>query len=192
MIHDGGGDSEGLANMVRYATKTYNADPKRVFVTGSSSGCAMTTIMCAAYPDLIAAGSCYSGAAAGCLAGSEGFSPLTADPACGSGEVRKTGQEWASIARAMYPGYTGAYPRMQTWHGTTDSIANYANLAEEIKQWTTLLNVTFTRNETDTPEKGYTQMRFGDGTQFMAYSVEGVGHTVPVHESDDLKWFGLA
>ena len=177
--------------MVRYVLTTYDADASRVFATGSSSGCAMTTIMAAAYPDLIAGGSCYSGAAAGCLAGSIGFSPQTADPACGSGQVRKSGQAWAAQARAMFPGYSGAYPRMAIWHGTTDTIANYANLAEQIKQWSTLLDVRWVRNETDTPERGYTKMVFGDGTRFVAYSAEGIGHTVPAHEMEDLRWFGL-
>ncbi|KAH0166281.1 carbohydrate esterase family 1 protein, partial [Aureobasidium melanogenum] len=40
--HGGGGDSNAIANMVSYTLKKYNADPKRVFVTGSSSGAMMT------------------------------------------------------------------------------------------------------------------------------------------------------
>lgn len=40
--HGGGGDSNAIANMVTYTLKKYNADPKRVFVTGSSSGAMMT------------------------------------------------------------------------------------------------------------------------------------------------------
>lgn len=42
LTHDGGGDSTGLANMVRYALKKYNGDTSRVFVTGESSGAMMT------------------------------------------------------------------------------------------------------------------------------------------------------
>jgi acetylxylan esterase len=40
--HDGGSDSTGLANMVRYALQKYNGDASRVFVTGESSGAMMT------------------------------------------------------------------------------------------------------------------------------------------------------
>jgi acetylxylan esterase len=32
---------------------------------------------------------------------------------------------------------------------------------------------------------------YGDGTQVVGYQAQGVGHTVPVHEAEDLKWFGL-
>ena len=38
----------------------------------------------------------------------------------------------------MYPGYTGGYPRMQLWHGATDTTLAYPNFGEEIKQWTNL------------------------------------------------------
>ena len=68
---------------------------------------------------------------------------------------------------------------------------NYPNLAEEVKEWSGVLGVQWTKNVTDSPQSGYTQMVFGDGTRFTAYSAAGVGHTVPVHESVDLKWFGL-
>ena len=76
LTHGGGGDSAGLVAMVRYAIDEYGADPARVFVTGSSSGCMMTNVLMAAYPDVFAAGSCYSGVAANCLAGSPGSSPI--------------------------------------------------------------------------------------------------------------------
>jgi poly(3-hydroxybutyrate) depolymerase len=77
LSHDGrwGGGSNGIANMLKYTLTKYNADPKRVFVTGTSSGAMMTNVMRAVYPNFIAAGSGYSGAAAGCLTGSPDSSP---------------------------------------------------------------------------------------------------------------------
>ena len=42
LSHDGTGNSYSIANMVAYAIEEYNADPARVFVTGSSSGAMMT------------------------------------------------------------------------------------------------------------------------------------------------------
>ena len=38
LSHDGGGDSNAIANMIKYAITTYKIDPKKVFVTGGSSG----------------------------------------------------------------------------------------------------------------------------------------------------------
>ena len=191
LTHDGEGDSNGLANMLQYTVSTYNANPKKLFVTGSSSGAMMTNVMAAVYPDLIAAGSGYSGVAAGCLAGSPGSSPTSANPACADGQIIKTSQQWVAQVKAMYPGYNGTYPRMQVWHGTADELVFYPNLGEEIKEWEGLLGVSWVKNNTNTPQPGYTQMVYGDGTLFTAYSAVGVGHTVPVHEDLDLKWFGI-
>lgn len=44
LSHNGGGDSNSIANMVTYTLSTYGADASRVFVTGSSSGAMMTVI----------------------------------------------------------------------------------------------------------------------------------------------------
>lgn len=178
--------------MINYTISTYSADPAKVFVSGTSSGCMMTNVMAVTYPDLFAAASCYSGVPAGCLAGSPGASPSTADPACAAGKIVKSQAEWVSQARAMFPGWNGTYPRFATWHGTGDSFVNYYNnFAEQLKLWSGLLGVTFSKNVTATPQSGYTQLVYGDGTKLVGYSAQGVGHTVPVHDQDDLSWFGL-
>jgi len=36
--HDGGGDSQTIANMVKYAVTNYGGDANRTFVVGTSSG----------------------------------------------------------------------------------------------------------------------------------------------------------
>lgn len=177
--------------MIRYTMDTYNAHPNKVFVTGTSSGCMMTNVMMATYPDFFEAASCYSGVPAGCLAGSPGASPLTANPDCAAGRIVKTAEAWGDQVRSMYPEYKGKYPRLATWHGTADDFVNYPNFAEMLKQWSNVLNVEFKKNVTNTPESGYTQMIYGGGNKLVGYSAAGVGHVVPVHEADDMAWFGL-
>jgi acetylxylan esterase len=175
LLRGGGGDSTGLANMIGYTLKKYSGDPKRVFVTESSSGCMMSNVLCATYPDVFAAASCYSGVAVGCLAGSPGSSPASADPTCANGLNVKTGAQWAAQVKAMYPGYNGTYPRMQTWHGTADSLVKYPNLGEQVKEWSTLLGVTFARNATSSPQSGYTQMISGTGPSLSHTRPKGLG-----------------
>lgn len=192
LTRGGNGDSTGLANMVKWAIAEYSADPAKVFVTGSSSGCMMSNVMAATYPDLFAAVSCYSGVPAGCLAGSPGSSPQTADPLCASGKNIKSARAWAELARSMYPGgYNGSYPRVQTWHGEADDFVNYPNLAEQLKQWGEIFGVSFAKNETNSPIAGYTKINYGDGTKLVGYSAKGTGHTVPVKEEIDMVWFGI-
>jgi acetylxylan esterase len=38
LTYNGGGDSNAIANMIKYAIKAYEIDPKKVYVTGGSSG----------------------------------------------------------------------------------------------------------------------------------------------------------
>lgn len=42
LSHNGGGDSNTIANMVTWTISNYKADASKVFVTGSSSGAMMT------------------------------------------------------------------------------------------------------------------------------------------------------
>lgn len=191
LTRDGGGDTTGLANIVKWAVRKYGADPSKVFLTGISSGCLMSNVMAATYPDLFAAVSCDAGAPAGCLAGSGGSSGETTDGICISGLNIKTPAEWADVARAMYPGYTGPYPRFQTWHGEVDELVSYVNFGEQLKQWSAIHGVSNTQNITDTPVAGTTQIKFGDGTRLVGYSVKDTGHTIPLHEDVDMEWFGL-
>lgn len=42
LSHEGGGDSQTIANMVKWTIQNYKANATKVFVTGSSSGAMMT------------------------------------------------------------------------------------------------------------------------------------------------------
>lgn len=54
LTHGGGGDSTGIVSMVQWTIEEFNADQKRVFVTGVSSGAMMTNVLvgavCIAFP----------------------------------------------------------------------------------------------------------------------------------------------
>ncbi|KAL1872757.1 hypothetical protein VTK73DRAFT_1363 [Phialemonium thermophilum] len=195
LTRDGGGDSTGLANMVRWAIVTYQGGSSNhryaTFIVGSSSGCMMVNLMCAAYPDLFAAASCYSGVPVGCIAGSPGSSPQEADPACPEGRIILSGARWAAWVHSIDPGYRGPYPRIQLWHGAVDPLISVTNLGEELKQWSYVFDIEFSHNETDVPGVGYTKMVYGNGTRLLGYLAEWAGHPVPVDPTVDLKWFGI-
>lgn len=67
---------------------------------------------------------------------------------------------------------------------------------EALKEWSNVLNLTTSKDTANSPQSGYTQTIYGDGTtttaQLVGYSAQGVGHTVPVHETMDLAFFGIA
>ncbi|KAI0889380.1 carbohydrate esterase family 1 protein [Annulohypoxylon maeteangense] len=188
--HDAGGDSLGIASMVRWTLDKYKGDAKRVFVTGVSSGAMMTSLLLGAYPDIFAAGSAFAGVPYGCFAGN-GYGVWS--DACATGKVKKTGAEWAAMVKAGYAGYTGWRPKIQIFHGTNDEVLNYANFEEEIKEWTAVLgfNNTPTTITANTPVNGWTKNVYGDDDWFEAYSAAGVPHNIQNQEATAMAWFDL-
>jgi poly(hydroxyalkanoate) depolymerase family esterase len=179
LTRDGGSDSTGIMSMVSWARQRYNVDPARIVVSGFSSGAMMTNVLAAEYPDVFSAASAFSGVPAGCFATTDGS---LWNSQCSGGNVTKSAQEWANTAHAMYPGYTGAYPRMQLWHGDQDTTLAYHNFGEEIKQWTTLHGLSQTPAFTDHPQSSWTRTRYGDTSTratVEGISVAGTGHTLP-------------
>jgi poly(3-hydroxybutyrate) depolymerase len=59
--HDGGGDTQAVAQMIKYTLTKYNADPGRVYIMGGSGGAMLVQAMLAVYPDLIRAGVARAG-----------------------------------------------------------------------------------------------------------------------------------
>ncbi|MER6829227.1 PHB depolymerase family esterase [Streptosporangium sp. NPDC000563] len=177
---DGGGDSTGVMAMVTWARQRYNVDPERIVVSGFSSGAMMTNVLAAQYPDVFAAGSAFSGVPAGCFATTNGS---LWNSQCSGGQLIKTAQQWGDQARSMYPGYTGRYPRMQLWHGSTDTTLHYNNFGEEIKQWTNLHGLSQTPAFTDRPQSNWTRTRYGVTSAqatVEGISISGVGHQLPM------------
>ncbi|QIJ61202.1 PHB depolymerase family esterase [Streptomyces sp. JB150] len=190
----GGSDPVGIKSMVDWVLATYDADPKRVFATGISSGAMMTNVLLGVYPDVFAAGAAFAGVPFGCFATTDGSEW---NSACANGTVTRTPQQWGDLVRGAYPGYTGPRPRMQLWHGTEDDVLRYPNFGEEIKQWTNVLGVSQTPASTDTPATGWTRTRYGaagDRAPVEAISLQGVGHNLYAYGTMGarvLTFFGL-
>ncbi len=140
LTHDGGGDTQAIAQMVKYTLTKYNANANRVYSTGTSSGAMMTEALMAVYPDVFKGGAEFSGVPAGCWANQYDSSNQWSGP-CAGGMDTMTAQAWGDLVRGMYSGYTGHRPRVQLWHGDADPTINYANQTEAIKEWTNVLGL---------------------------------------------------
>jgi poly(hydroxyalkanoate) depolymerase family esterase len=191
LSHDGGGDSNSVVNMVKYAVTQYSADPKRVYATGTSSGAMMTNVLLGAYPEVFQGGAIFAGVPYACFAGTSGWSSDCAD-----GKITKTGAAWGDLVRAANASYTGYRPRVQIWHGTADETLDYKNFGEEIKQWTNVLGVSEMPSSTETnqPEAGYTRTRYEDANgiaRVEAVSEAGQPHALAVPADQVSKFFGL-
>lgn len=96
--------------------------------------------------------------------------------------------------RAAYPGYNGARPRIQLWHGTADDTLRYPNFNEAIELWINIHGVSQTPTYTDSPQSGATRTRYGsvgNQAQVEAISLQGTGHNLPVNAAEAIRFFGL-
>ncbi|GJE88349.1 fCBD and Abhydrolase domain-containing protein [Phanerochaete sordida] len=192
LTHNGGSDSLSIANAARFAISNWGVDANRVFAVGTSSGAMMTSVLAGAYPDVFKAGIVDSGVAFGCFA-VPGQPEDSWNSQCSQGQMILTGQQWATKVYNAYPGYTGARPKMQVWHGTIDTTLYPQNFFEEIKQWTTVFGYPSTPVSNVTESylpKGYSNATYGPN--FQAILAQGVGHTVPLFEQQYLQFLGIA
>jgi acetylxylan esterase len=193
LSHNGNSDQVGIVSMVGHVQQRYGSDPGRVFAAGASSGAMMTNVLLGDYPDVFAAGAAFMGVPFGCFATTDGSGW---NSTCANGNLIKTPQEWGDLVRNAYPGYQGARPRMQVWHGTEDSTLRYPNFGEEIKQWTNVHGLSQTPTSTDSPQQSWTRTRYGGSGPAGAVegvSIQGAGHSLPTNGmiAYAIEFFGL-
>ncbi|GAA3733515.1 hypothetical protein GCM10022225_14610 [Plantactinospora mayteni] len=189
----GGSDPVSIMSMVTYVQRQYGGDPNRVYATGSSSGGMMTNAMLALYPDVFKAGAAFMGVPFNCFANAADFPPQNSQ--CVNGRMDRTPQQWGDAVRQAYPGYSGARPRIQLWHGTNDTLVPYQLLQEAVDQWTNVHGLSLTPTSTDTPQSNWNRRRWTSGgvTPLEAISVNGAGHSLPMSGMAQaaVQFFGL-
>ncbi|NJP33532.1 extracellular catalytic domain type 1 short-chain-length polyhydroxyalkanoate depolymerase [Micromonospora thermarum] len=171
-IQRGSGEALSIKQMVDYAKNTYGTDPARVFVSGLSAGGAMSAVMLATYPDVFRAGSVIAGLPYRC-------SPPASTSTCQYSGVDKTPAAWGDLVRAAYPGYSGPYPRVSIWHGTSDYTVVPANATELRDQWTNVRGVSQTPTSTASLPANTSLEVYGNN-DVRVYRVSGMGHGTPV------------
>jgi poly(hydroxyalkanoate) depolymerase family esterase len=190
----GGSDPVSIVSMITYAERQYGGDANRVYATGSSSGGMMTNEMLALYPDVFKAGAAFMGVPFNCFANAADYPPGSSR--CTGGSMDRTPQQWGDAVRQAYPGYTGPRPRVQLWHGTSDTLVPYSLLQEEIEQWTNVFGLSQTPTSADSPQSGWNRRRYADSSgtvQVEAYSIQGAGHSLPATgmAAYAISFFGL-
>ncbi|KAG9228595.1 Alpha/Beta hydrolase protein [Amylocarpus encephaloides] len=193
LTHDGGGDSQGLAGMVKWALNTYNGDPSKVFAIGGSSGAMEANVLAATYPDVFNAAVSYSGVPAACWAGSPISTPFSSDLSCPLGKKASTysAQQWGDLAKGCYPGYSGTRTRMMIVHGTSDTAVVISLLKAQLDQWSNVMGLSFSKNITNDPIMNWKKIEYGDGSKLIGYEVQGGGHIPPFQGDATMKFLGL-
>lgn len=172
----GQGENESLMQMIRYMQKNYKIDAKRIFITGFSAGGAMVPVMLSTWPDIFKAGASFAGIPFRCATSvGDSFS-------CMNSSRSLSPEAWGDLVRKGYPNYTGKYPKLYTWHGTSDRTVIPKNQTELIKQWANVLGIDGTADETyEVAGHSVSEYKDNNGNvQIVQYLIQGMGHAVPI------------
>ena len=123
------GEVLSIKQMVDRMIADHRLDHRQVFVTGLSSGGAMTSAMLATYPDVFAGGAILSGVPYRTAEGmQEAFESIF------QGRSRRP-REWGDLVRSA-SSHRGPWPKVSVWHGDADAAVKPSNADEIVKQWT--------------------------------------------------------
>ena len=177
-----GGEAQSIIQMVDTEVSSHAIDTNKVFVTGLSAGAAFTAVMLATYPDRFAAGSIMAGVPYKCA------TDVTSASSCQqmSATSQKTAAAWGDLVRGGDTGFSGTWPRVQIWQGTSDYTVNPANATELVKQWTNVWGTDQTADATDTISTATrTQFKAGNTVAVELYTVTGMGHAIAIGMDPD-------
>nr|BFD80735.1 PHB depolymerase family esterase [Streptomyces sp. Xyl84] len=173
----GKGEAASVRQMVDTAVAQYGSDRSRIFVTGLSAGGGMAADLLADYPDVFAGGAVDSGLPAQCA------TTQTAASGCQYSNQNLTAKQWGDKVRNSYPGYTGPWPRVAIWQGSSDTTVAPVNGTELRDQWTDVRGISQTPSATRSLPGNTTETTYNDATGKPAvalFTVSGMAHGLAV------------
>ncbi|NEA52685.1 PHB depolymerase family esterase [Streptomyces sp. SID13666] len=185
----GRGEAASVLQMVNHAAAQLGSDSHRVFVTGLSAGAGMAADLLADYPEMFAGGSVDSGLPAQCA------TTQAAASSCQNAAQNLTPAQWGDKVRGSFPGYTGPWPRVAIWQGTSDTTVRPVNATELRDQWTDVWSIGQTASSTRNLPGGTTLSTYNDSAGKAAvalYSISGMGHGLAVQPGSGTDQCGTA
>ena len=182
--HRDSGEPLSIRHMINQVVDDHAVDPSRVFITGLSSGGAMTSVMLATYPEVFTGGAIIAG-----------LPYRTADTLM-SATIRMKGYGSPSDIKldALVRGASKAvdrWPTISVWHGGLDTTVDSSNADSIVRQWQKLHKVEgpatrtekidgFPRQVWCDPDgreviEEYIIARMGHGTPISGEGAEGLG-----------------
>jgi len=181
------GETLSIKQMIDRMLEDHGLDRRRVYVTGLSSGGAMTSVMLATYPDLFAGGAVLAGVPYRTADNmQEAFESIF------QGRCR-TPHEWGDLVRGASP-HRGPWPRVSVWHGDADAAVKPLNADEIVKQWTDVHGVAGNPCVERTLDGHLCRVWQGtDGEPLVeSYTISGMSHGAPLSTGDRPDQCGTA
>jgi len=181
------GEALSIMQMIARMLADHGLDRRQVYVTGLSSGGAMTSVMLATYPDLFAGGAVLAGVPYRTADNmQEAFESIF------QGRGRSP-REWGDLVRAASP-HRGPWPRVSVWHGDADAAVKPLNADEIVKQWTDVHGVAGSPSLERTVDGHRCRVWQGENGDPLveSYTISGMSHGAPLSTGDRPDQCGTA
>lgn len=178
--HRGAGEPLSIRQMIGQVVDDHAIDPARVFITGLSSGGAMTSVMLATYPEVFAGGAIIAGLpyhTAGTL-----MQAIFRMRGFGGPPDRKLG----ALVRAASKS-PGRWPTISVWHGDNDTTVDRSNAESIVRQWQKIHKVEEQPTRVETVD-GFPRRVWcdADGRALIEeYIIAKMGHGTPLMTGGD-------
>jgi poly(hydroxyalkanoate) depolymerase family esterase len=169
------GEPLSIRQMIGQVVKDHDVDPARIYITGLSSGGAMTSVMLATYPEVFAGGAIIGGL------------PYRSADSLTQALFRMKGFGGPSDSRLdalvrEASEFSGRWPTISVWHGGSDQTVDSSNAESIVRQWCRVHGVEGppTREE---DVDGVPRRVWCDATGrevIEEYIIDGMGHGTPI------------
>jgi poly(hydroxyalkanoate) depolymerase family esterase len=171
----GHGEALSISAMIEHAIAKFDADRRRIFVTGLSAGGAMACVMLATYPEVFAGGAIIAGLPYGCAGNAQqAFEAMFT-------EKGHAAQALGDRVRAA-SAHRGPWPKISVWHGTRDPIVKPFNAEDIIRQWTNVHGLSERPSHRELIGS-HARRLWSDANGdplIEAFSISGMAHGVPL------------
>jgi len=171
----GAGEPLSIRHMVEQVVSDHSIDRQRIFITGLSSGGAMTSVMLATYPEIFAGGAIIAGLPYGSV------DTLPAALLLMKGLGFSTAQQLEARLRNA-SAHEGPWPTLSVWHGSSDQTVNASNAKAILGQWRALHDLDQRPSITHSVN-GYPRRVWSDaeGRELIEeFSITGMDHGTPL------------
>lgn len=173
--HRDRGEALSIREMIEQMVVEYSIDRRRIFITGLSSGGAMTSVMLATYPEVFAGGAIIAGLPY------VGASSLMQALHLMKGYDESSDKQIDAMVRAA-SGNIEEWPRVSVWHGSDDRTVDPSNADAIVRQWQALHSAEDAPTRIDTVD-GYARRVWCNsvGVELIEeFRIPNMGHGAPL------------
>lgn len=169
------GEPLSIRQMIGQVVEDHAVDLSRVFITGLSSGGAMTSVMLATYPEVFAGGAIIGGLP---YRSAEGLTQALL-------RMRGYGGPSDNKLKALVcdaSDHVGSWPTISVWHGDRDQTVDRSNAQSIVRQWQMVHRLEGPPSREETVD-GVPRRIWCDASGrevIEEFIVEGMGHGTPI------------